>query len=100
MATYTELRNLFANTSLRNRLEVAIVVAAEAIRNEEPTTDNHANRLVWAASAFANVRNQRDTMLMALLAANRELTVEQLTGASDTAIQTAVDNTIDLFATG
>lgn len=100
MATYTELRNLFNHDGLRNRLEVAIVVAAEAIRNEEPTTDNHANRLLWAQSAFSNVTTQRDKMLMALLAANRELTVEQLTGAADTALQTAVNDVINLFATG
>ena len=100
MATYTELRGLFGHGDLQNRIEVAIIVAAEAIRNEDAGTANHANRLVWAKAAFSNTLVIRDYMLMALLAANKALTVEQITGVSDAALQTAVNEAIDIFATG
>jgi len=100
MATYMELRTLFGNCDLGNRLEVAIIVAAEAIRVEDDATPNHANRLVWARQAFANTATIRAQMLKALLAGNKALTVAQLTGTSDEAMQTAVDTYVNLFADG
>ena len=33
MATYMELRALFGNSDLSNRIEVACIIAAEAIRS-------------------------------------------------------------------
>ena len=48
MATYAELRQLFSDGDLKNRIEVAVVVAAEAIRIEDFGTTNHANRVLWA----------------------------------------------------
>jgi len=100
MATYIELRGLYGNGDLENKVEVACIVAAESIRNEDAGTTNHANRLVWAKSAFSNPNTVAVQMLMALLAANKDLTVAQIEGASDAAIQTAVDNAVDIFADG
>ena len=100
MASYLELRSLFGNGELRNKLDVAIVIAAEAIRNEDVGTTNHANRLTWAKAAFNNPRSKADEMLMALLAANKDLTVAQIEEATDSAIQTRVDAAVDVFADG
>lgn len=100
MATYTELRNLFGNDSLRNKIEVAVIVAAEAIRTEDGGTANHANRLIWAKRAFENPISVSTQMLMALLAANAGATVAQITGASDATIQTLVNAAVNVFADG
>jgi len=100
MATYLELRSLFNNDDLRNKIEVACVIAAEAVRTESPAAENHANRLIWAKRAFENPTSIRDQMLMALLAANKDLSVAAITSATDAQVQAKVDTAIDVFATG
>lgn len=100
MATYDELFGLQANDSLRNRIAVACIVAAEAIRTENANTANHANRLLWAKAVFANPQGEAQRMLWAVLAQNKTATVAQITGATDATIQTAVSAAVDVFATG
>ena len=100
MATYTELRNLFNNSELKNRVSVACIVAAETIRGEDTATTNHANRLLWAKQAFKNPNGVSSEMLMALLAANKDAEVAAIEGATDAVIQTKVDAAVDLFADG
>ena len=100
MATYTELFGLNNNSDLRNKVRVACIVAAETVMSELDTVPNHANRLIWAKAVFTSPDAEAKRMFMAVLAANHDLTTAQITGASDEAIQTNVDNHIDLFATG
>jgi len=100
MATYSELRQLFGNGDLANKIEVAVIVAAEVIRSEDAGTANHANRLLWAKKAFANTYGIREEILKAVLAANKAATVATITGATDAVLQTAVDSVINLFADG
>ncbi len=98
MASYTELYNLNNNSDLKNRVMVACLVSAETIMAELDTVPNHANRLIWAAKVFAAPGSESDRMFWAIIAANNTLSIEQITSATDVAIQTAVDNHIDLFA--
>ena len=100
MATYLELRALFGYNDLKNKVEVACIVAAETIRAEDAGTANHANRVLWAQQAFASPAGVGKKMLMALLAGNKATAVGTITGASDSAIQTKVDAAVDLFADG
>ncbi len=100
MATYTELRGLFANNLLKNRIEVACLVAAEAIRVEDGGTVNNANRLIWAKAAFNNPTAKAAPMLKRLLAANKDSTVENIQAVIDSALQVLVDAAVDLFADG
>ena len=100
MATYPELFGLCSNSALRNRVMVGCVIAAEAVRMEAENVANHANRLVWAKAVFANPAPEADRMLWAVLAQNNQLTVAQITGASDAALQTAVNAAVNVFATG
>lgn len=101
MATYEELYSLMTGQSgLRNRVAVAILVAAEAIRSETVETQNHANRLVWAAEAFGNPKGFASKHFMAVLAANKDVSVESIVAVSDAVLQSAVDGVVDLFATG
>lgn len=100
MATYQELRGLFAHNELKNKVEVACIVAAETIRGEDAGVTNHTNRLLWAKAAFASPRAVAGQMMMALLAANKDAATAAITGATDSAIQTKVDAAVDLFADG
>lgn len=100
MATYAELRALFndPDTSLRGKVEVAVIVAAEAVVNEDGATANHANRVMWAAQAFSNPAAEAKKALMVVLAANKAATVAQITEATDPAIQSNVDAVVDVLA--
>lgn len=101
MATYTELLELRrAFSPLRNKVQVAVVIAANAIRTEDPATDNHANRLVWSRGVFENSEREADRMCWAVLAANKDLDLPAIQGASDSAVQTQVDAAVNHFATG
>lgn len=100
MATYMELKALYGHSDLQDKVEVACIVAAEAIRGEDPGTANHANRIIWAKRAFESPTAVRNGMLMALLAANKDLTVATIAGATDSQIQDKVDAAVDVFADG
>lgn len=100
MATYAELFSLKNDSELRNKVVVACILASESIMIEVDTTPNHANRLIWAASVFANPMAEANRMFMAVLAANSGFTIAQIQAATDEQIQTDVDDHVDLFATG
>jgi len=100
MATYVELAGLFTNNDLQLKIEVAITIAAEAVRSEVDTTTNHANRLLWAKDAFRDPRGMRDQMLKAMLAQNKTASTATILAATDATIQTAVEAAIDIFADG
>ena len=100
MAAYEDLYSLWHESDLRNKVAIAVVVAAEIIHDEADTTPNHANRLIWAREALEGTVSKTDPMYRIILAENRDMTVAQILGASDTAIQNAVNGAVDLFATG
>ena len=87
MASYIDLRNLFSNDELKNRVDIAVVIAANNLLSGTPTTNDQK----WAAHVFSGPRSEGAKALMAVIATNNGLTVAQITGASDTALQTAVD---------
>lgn len=100
MATYEELYNLRTDSALKNKVTTACIMAAETVMNELVTVDNHANRLLWAKAVFANPSGEANRMFMAILAANVAADVAVIQAATDVAIQTNVDDHIDLFADG
>lgn len=100
MATYTELRGLINEPTLKERVSIALLIAAEAIRTEDGATVNHANRLKWAKDVLRDPDGHADDMLRALIAQNASLTAAQITGVTDAAMQTAVNNAVNIFADG
>ena len=100
MATYSELFGLWNESGLKNRITVAVIVAAESIQNEDIETLNHANRLIWAQQTFQNPVAIANAMFRVVLAANKDASTEAILSASDIAIQSAVDAAVDTFATG
>ena len=100
MAELDELRELRDNSDLLNKIEAAVWIAADTIRNESDQTANHANRLVWAKASIGNSEQVAEDMLKVLLAQNHTAAVGIITGADKTTILNAVNGAVDLFATG
>lgn len=97
MATYEEIYNL-RNSSLVNRVEVAVAKAAYDVRNEVPETANHANRIIWAASALVDPKTRANEMMWQVLS---NATIQASGQAStDNDIQFVVNSLVDSFATG
>ena len=99
MATYAELLQASGDDGLRQKVLVAVMVAAEIVRTEQDTTPNHAARLAWAKATFQNPEPARDAMVRAIVVQNRALTLAQILAANDAAVQTAVNNAVDVLAT-
>ena len=55
MATLAEIANLAQDESFISRIAAAVGKAATDVINEDPGTTNHANRLLWAKGAMANI---------------------------------------------
>lgn len=93
MATLQELRSLFKDSDLTEKVEAAVVIAAKTILAGAPTAAQKA----WAATVFSAPKNEASKALMAVLAENSAATVDQIRQASDTAIQTAVDGVVQVL---
>ena len=105
MATYLELRNLYNDSELRNRVAVAIAIAADTVMrgtdNVAPfsqTAGDHDLRVIWAKGALGNTEGFTPPFWQSALAANSTLTVAQITGATDAALQSKINEAVDLFS--
>ena len=95
MATYDELRSLFSQTSLSNRIEVAVLIkAADVLDAGSPTA-----RVAWATAALTPsvAMAEAKRMLSYLLADAQALTHQEILDLSDAALQSAVDAAVDLL---
>lgn len=98
MATYAEILQASADPTLNNKVRVAVIIAAEVVRTEPTATANHANRLIWAKSVYANPDNEAKRMIWAVLAQNSSATLAAILSATDSTVQTAVNAAVDVFA--
>ncbi len=98
MATYLELCDLKNNSDLQDKVKAACIIAANNIRIDASPPANQTQRLAWAASTMMNPKTEAIRMLWAVLAANKDATVSAILNASDSAIQSNVEDAIDLFA--
>lgn len=87
MADYTELRNLFDDNELRNRVVTATVIAAHTLAIGTPSAADSA----WASAVFSRPEAIGKQALYAVLAANKDATVPNIQNATDAQIQTNVD---------
>lgn len=92
MATYSELRSLFGEGSLKNKVEVALCMKVHAILQEATPS---AERLAWVRGVLASSYSEAEALLKYGLAANASLTAAQLLGASDAALLSAVSAAVD-----
>jgi len=99
MATYSELHNLLVKDSeVKNKVKVAIIVAAKAVFDEFDTTPNHQSRLYWAAEAIGNPEGELNRAFPVLVAAFKGSSISRIQSATDAAIQAAVDSHVNLLA--
>lgn len=97
MATYLELLQASNDSTLTQKIRVAVIIAAELVRMEPGTTANHVVRVAWAKNVFLNPEQEAKRMLWCVLAQNKDATLAQIIGASDATVQTAVNAAIDVF---
>ena len=98
MASYTELYTILSDRTLKNKVLIAVIVAADTVRGEDAGTTNHADRLIWANAAFSAPHVEAEKAMMALLAANNTATLSNIISATDAAIQANVDSVIDVLS--
>lgn len=93
MATYAEILQASNNTTLRDKVIVAVCMAAEVVRTEDIATVNHLNRLAWARAALTDPESAAKPILRSMLAQTQTttpaVTLAQLTGATDAAVLVA-----------
>lgn len=98
MATYDECLTAMESEALMRKVRVAVLVAVDTVRAEAVATANHANRLVWARRALDNPDGEAHKVIGMAVVQNRANTLAQITGASDSGVQSAVDALIDVLA--
>lgn len=97
MASYQELYDLRSDSTLRNKVAVAVAVKAQTLLDGASPT---AGQVAWANNAISNPVGKADTLMNYVLAANKALTVAQITGATDAAIQSNVNSAVDKLIAG
>lgn len=91
MATLLEQVSLWQDPTLSDRVRGALAVKAADLLNNTPSLA----QAEWAVN-FLNTPNGIDQQFLRfLIGANPTLSIAQLQGVADTAIQTAVDNAVD-----
>jgi acyl-CoA synthetase (AMP-forming)/AMP-acid ligase II len=86
MATYLELRELFKDSDLQDKVEVAAVIAASDMLENTPS----AAQKIWAAAVFDNPRAEAKKLLMAVLADKKNASVSEINALTDNNIKNRV----------
>ena len=97
MGTLAEDYNTrYTDSPLRNRICTAIARRAQVVLGEDADTTNHANRLIWAKRVIAGgTQDEAEKFMWPIIG------LSTINGASsDNDLLWAVDQFIDLFATG
>ena len=82
----------------RKQVAGACFVAAMDVLAEDPGTENHANRLIWAASAKDNPKGAATAMLSDIIT-NATIRAALPTPV-DSDVQFVVNSFVDTYATG
>jgi hypothetical protein len=94
MATLSEIRGVFGDAVLRGRVGTALIIAVQAVLDGTPTADD----MRYAAHVFSNPEAEAAKAVMSVLAKNHTATISQILAASDSAIQTNVDDVIAVLS--
>jgi hypothetical protein len=97
MATYIELVAAAQDLTLRQRVALACVVAANGIFAEDVATTDHAKRIVWAKRVYESPESEASRALWSVLAQNKDATATQIANVTDASLQTAVDAAVAAF---
>lgn len=92
MATLAELRDLYTDDGLRNKITSAVTIAAyNLIKAGETPSDAEK---AFAVAVMNNPDSVGEKVTKMVLAANASATVAQIVGASDSLIQSSVSEII------
>lgn len=91
MATLLELKGLFRDSDLQDKVLSALLIAVQDTLSGTPTVDEQK----YAAQVFQHPLEEAPKALASVLAANHLLTEGQILGASDAAIMSAVEGVRD-----
>jgi len=97
MASYLEIAKIKENASYGDfiaKLTVAVAIKAHAIA-QLPTPA--AEQIKWAKEALSGPHTKSKQIMGYVLADNNSLTIVQMMGAGDTAIQNNVNDAVDLL---
>jgi hypothetical protein len=94
MATYNELFDLRSDDDLRNKLSVAVLIRAQEYLDLPVPS---ANQVQWASKALIDPIAQAEKLINYVLAVNKNLTVQQIESATDSAIQNNASKAIDVM---
>ena len=97
MATYEELFDLKNDNDLQHKLYIAVTKKAQTLLDVATPS---VNDVAWASDALTNPNAMVSKILPYVLAANSDLTTGQITGATDSAIQTNVNKAVDALIAG
>lgn len=92
MATYAELNSLYSDSDLQVKISTACVIKAHALLSTGGAT---AGQKALANEIFTSPSTITSKITKYVLAEHKDLSVAQIQGASDTAVQTAVDTALD-----
>jgi hypothetical protein len=93
MATLTELREIFSNSDLTEKILSATVIGAYDLLSGTPTNDD----VTWCASVFNDPITESRKARMFVISANSDLSIAQILGATDEQIQNQVNQVIPLL---
>lgn len=91
MATYAELRGLFNDATLKNKISTACVIAAYGLIDDGTPT---LAQKKFAEYVFSRPDEMAQKVMMAVLAANSAASLATINAASDVAIQNNVNAVI------
>jgi len=86
MATYLELKALFNDSDLMDRVQVAAVIVASDFLENTPTAAQKA----WASAVFDSPRAEAKKLLMAVLADKKSMSVSEIQALTDANIKNRV----------
>lgn len=104
MATLAELNSVMGEPTLNEKIRGAVLMAAVAIKFESAETENHANRILWAATALNDPNGVANDVQKYVVAAKNadtpSVSAAALVALSDTDIQNYTNAAVNIFATG
>jgi hypothetical protein len=100
MATFAELVTASANAGLVEKIKIATLIAADGITTESTNVAHHSARARWAVRVFDQPDVEAAKMVWPVVVKNRAFTLAQITGASEEAVQTAVNSCVNIRAAG
>lgn len=100
MASYRDLYNLWQmGGELQARFEVACIIAAGQILNEDQLTPYHAERVAWANQVLKDDSGTMARKMLRRAISNNASLQEMGQAVSDSDIQFIVNSNINLIAT-